>query len=177
MMIRWMFNVAAGVSLLMLTATVVASVGSRFAPWERVELSHRHVRNLLNNNHEPYLARITTKGLLFEPGRIVLYQTSSTQNLGPETGWAFNEAVVGRNLGAPGQWVWRADESDSFVEYAEVGAHEALVMVVLGFLPGLWLATCPRRRRAMRRRRGLCARCGYDLRGSAGSCPECGERT
>jgi len=31
-----------------------------------------------------------------------------------------------------------------------------------------------RRRRLDRERRGLCAVCGYDLRGSAGSCPECG---
>lgn len=31
-------------------------------------------------------------------------------------------------------------------------------------------------RRILRRRRGLCLRCGYDLRGAAHSrCPECGD--
>ena len=34
-----------------------------------------------------------------------------------------------------------------------------------------------RRRRLLRERRGLCAQCGYDLRGSAGKCPECGVGT
>lgn len=32
-----------------------------------------------------------------------------------------------------------------------------------------------RDRRLSRLRKGLCARCGYDLRESAGRCPECGE--
>jgi hypothetical protein len=34
-----------------------------------------------------------------------------------------------------------------------------------------WLAN---RRRIQRRRLGLCVQCGYDLRGSAETCPECG---
>lgn len=44
------------------------------------------------------------------------------------------------------------------------------VLFLLG--PGLWTAALLRRR--SRASRGLCAGCSYDLRGSAGRCPECG---
>jgi hypothetical protein len=37
-----------------------------------------------------------------------------------------------------------------------------------------WLRFRRRRRRRQRLRHGLCEACGYDLRGSAGRCPECG---
>jgi ribosomal protein S27AE len=42
----------------------------------------------------------------------------------------------------------------------------------VGWLFARWMA---RRRRVVRVRAGLCARCGYDLRASEERCPECGE--
>lgn len=39
---------------------------------------------------------------------------------------------------------------------------------------GLWLTLRPARRRRRRETRGLCRDCGYDLRGTARRCPECG---
>jgi hypothetical protein len=41
-------------------------------------------------------------------------------------------------------------------------------------LPAWRLARLPHRRAARRRARGHCVGCGYDLRGSADRCPECG---
>ena len=45
-------------------------------------------------------------------------------------------------------------------------------LVLLGAYPTIAFIRGPLRR-YRRRRRGLCLTCGYDLRGSAGRCPEC----
>lgn len=48
-----------------------------------------------------------------------------------------------------------------------------VVALVLATPPSLWWGI-PVLRRRWRARRGLCVRCGYDLRGSKDKCPECG---
>jgi hypothetical protein len=47
-----------------------------------------------------------------------------------------------------------------------------LPAVLLAVLPLAWIGV--HRRRVRRATRGLCSRCGYDLRASPGRCPECG---
>lgn len=70
------------------------------------------------------------------------------------------------NAGMRGAWTG--------VQQTVVAPHVAWAAAALP-LPVVWLA---RRRGAARRRervvQGLCASCGYDLRGGGGTCPECG---
>lgn len=47
-----------------------------------------------------------------------------------------------------------------------------LIVLPSATLPAVWLRR--RLRNRYRDRHGLCLKCGYDLRGSAGRCPECG---
>jgi hypothetical protein len=57
-----------------------------------------------------------------------------------------------------------------------VAAPYWFLCLVFACLPA-WRAVAERRRlvRERRQRRGLCPRCGYDLRATPGKCPECGQ--
>ena len=60
----------------------------------------------------------------------------------------------------------------TFQRWAAVVVPHAYLVGMTAVLPA-WRAVAARRRRR-RNRRGLCPRCGYDLRASTGVCPECG---
>lgn len=49
-----------------------------------------------------------------------------------------------------------------------------MTLIVLAFLARVGILLIRRGNARRRRRSGLCIRCGYDLRASPGSCPECG---
>lgn len=65
------------------------------------------------------------------------------------------------------------------LDVAKASAPWWAITATLALLPLVWLAAFAGRalRRRQRQSRGLCRACGYDLRASAGRCPECGHAT
>lgn len=59
--------------------------------------------------------------------------------------------------------------------YGGVRVPHWFVMLLTGPPALLYLRRLGALRRRHRIRRGLCGRCGYDLRATGGRCPECGE--
>jgi hypothetical protein len=88
----------------------------------------------------------------------------------------FHTAQVGAT-----QWDWSvpgvayASRPIDTVRGQLLVVHLAYPTALFALAPLAWSAGFVRRRRRKRRARvGLCASCGYDLRASAGRCPECG---
>jgi len=77
-----------------------------------------------------------------------------------------------------GIWMWWEKPPNPRVVYVEPYHWIAIpygLLALVFFLPTVvWMAQ--RRGRNQRRRSGLCAACGYDLRATPDRCPECGAK-
>ncbi len=63
------------------------------------------------------------------------------------------------------------------VRFTRIDVTMWLVIPLAAIYPIIAFIRAPYRRRALRRRKGLCVNCGYDLTGNvSGICPECGEK-
>jgi hypothetical protein len=80
-----------------------------------------------------------------------------------------------RNYDLP-RFYWKAkrrrNSSRGPIDEAELRVPCWALVATACVLPAVWIRS--RVRSGRRKRRGLCLRCGYDLRASGGRCPECG---
>lgn len=71
----------------------------------------------------------------------------------------------------------RRHDRGSYARFVRIGSPFWIPFLVFGIYPAIAFIRGPLRR-WHRRRKGLCVRCGYDLRGNvSGVCPECGKET
>jgi len=101
----------------------------------------------------------TTGGSYFPPGLSAMHAAPRAQSISVLRWWP-EEPLFGRRALGPGVSIWSL-RLPLWLPVA-VGAAGAGA-----FLPA-WI------RDRRRRREGKCAACGYDVRGLAGRCPECG---
>ncbi len=71
----------------------------------------------------------------------------------------------------------RRHDRGSYGRFVRIGSPFWIPFLVFGVYPAVTFVRGPLRR-WRRRRKGLCVRCGYNLRGNvSGVCPECGKET
>ena len=84
----------------------------------------------------------------------------------PRSTWNFGPPRT-RGSAEPRRFLWES------LSRREVEVPYWCAALTFALLPAARLAGARRKRRRVRR--GLCRRCGYDLRATPGRCPECGE--
>ena len=107
--------------------------------------------------------RKRVEALLDEERRLMSYLASKDDE-GPRTMYIANQQYAAR--------VTRTQTAPLLVAHSI--PYWSILPALLIF-PAAWLLRY--RRRLVRMSRGLCAECAYDLRGSPGRCPECGQTT
>jgi hypothetical protein len=169
---RWAFNGVAGLSLLLLAATL--------AGWGRSMFICDHF-SLQYVNHET--RRFANIGASWNHGGVYLIyllarvRPDSEQLPRPllHGGAAHWTSAVSAN---PSQWSYREISQSGYVLQPHVWVIEApfwSLAIACAVAPSLWLCRWRSRHSVQRRlSKGQCVKCGYDLRATPDRCPECG---
>jgi hypothetical protein len=92
----------------------------------------------------------------------------------PDLGWRFPQETEewSNSFWNPYGFHFGVGNPSNFGLAFHAGLRFWQATVLLLMLPSIWLITGPDRRN---RQSGLCSNCGYDLRATPDRCPECGE--
>jgi hypothetical protein len=162
----WLFTLVCALSLLACVASVVL--------WVR---SYRRCDLLVQQRGAEDRFAVTSEFGIF------VFEFEDRQEHAIQPAWVYFDSRLPRRWGRPGSIL-------GFAVFRGFNRHYLLlpptalrgvsvphwfVTGISGVLPALWLARHRREKLARSRSAGgLCAACGYDLRASAGRCPECG---
>ena len=182
---RWLFHAIAAMSLLLLIGTIALWIRAQsvsdmvtFQPGQKSVIIHVY-RNCLAMEITP--AFPVLPGAFPQYGR---HTTSAPTSFNAQA--CFNSMYradphlrhvhfLGIHLFA---WRWSGWNAPGAISTSSVNFYIAYVpfpwLILLWILPpATWLALYWRRRHEP----GCCRKCGYNLRGSSGVCPECGTTT
>jgi len=173
-MLRWTFHILTLMSLVLMIASCVAWVRSGW-----------NSENVVRQGGNGLIAAGYTNGrcmlfeLVFHEGDIPISWHWWSTDEGIDAADSFlNDATASIRLGAFEYHTIRpADNHPTIKKFTIVFVPIWFMTLLFTILPMWWLLAYRKRSKGYRLKRGLCLTCGYDMRASPDTCPECGHTT